>query len=567
MARGRVRAALLALALLAAPAYAPAQTQTQAQAQEPDEPPAVDADIDRLARLATSNQIVFRRDGDTLVPVCRCGPKPYLHEMSKFVRDAVVAIEDQRFFSHKGVDPVGISRALGRWVTGRSREGGSTITQQLVKNTVLDARRSAGRKVAEIRIAPKLDAKLGKARVLRAYLNQAIFANVRGRPVVGVEQAARHFFGRRARDLSLRESALLAGMLKGPSIYNPDRHPERAMRRARLVLRALKGQGKITEQQEAFALSDAAVRARGPYRPHFAEARPFIRWVLAEVKRALPGFEPGRYTRIPITLEMQSQSDAELALRAATPNTRKRGGDYGFVTMSKGGRVVVLVGGKDFGTSQFSTVVQARRQPASAFKPIVYLAGIEAGLVTNRPSTRQAMASSDNALPREIVEEVGESKVVDTARRLGIASPLREDLSLALGTSEVTLLELTAAYAALANGGTRCRPYGHLGVVDDGLLRQWHRPDCKRAVGATHVATLEPMLEAVSRIGTARGRVPEGTMGKTGTSDGNRDAWFVGWKGRRVSGLWLGHPKGGSLGGIDGQAAATVWGKVDAVFP
>ena len=536
-------------------------------AQDADVAPPVDANLDRLALLATSNQIVFRPDGGKLEPVCRCGPKPYLHEMSIFVRDAVVAIEDQRFYSHKGVDPVGISRAIGRWVTGRSREGGSTITQQLVKNTVLDPRRSAARKLAEVRIAPKLDEKLGKAAVLRAYLNQAVFANVRGRPVVGVEQAARHFFGRRALDLTLRESALLAGMLKGPSLYNPLRHPERAMRRAKLVLRALRRQGKITAEQEAFALSDAAVRPRGPHTPHFAEARPFIRWVLAELKRAAPGFTPGRYTRIPITLEMQSQADAERALRRATPNTRRKGGDYGFVTMSKQGRVVVFVGGKDYGASQFSTVVQAKRQPASAFKPIVYLAGIEAGLVRDTAELRDAMARSDNVVPRAIVEEVGEAKVVDAARRLGISSPLREDLSLALGTSEVTLMELTAAYAALANGGERCAPWGWLGLVDDGTLREWNRPVCKRASTAEDVATLAPLLEAVVREGTARGAVREGVHGKTGTSDGNRDAWFIGWKGRRVSGLWLGHPNGGSLGTIDGTDAAIVWGKVDAVFP
>ena len=538
-----------------------------AAAQEADVPPAVDADPERLALLATSNQIVFRPDGGRLAAVCRCGPKPYLHEMSRFVRDAVVAIEDQRFYSHKGVDPVGITRALGRWVTGRAREGGSTITQQLVKNTVLDARRSAARKLAEVRIAPRLDAELGKNGVLRAYLNQAVFANVRGRPVVGVEQAARHFFGRRARDLSLYESALLAAMLKGPSIYDPRKYPERARNRAKLVLAALRRQGKITRDEETFALSKAARRGRGPYRPLFAETRPFTQWVLAEVRRAVPGFTPRRHTRIAITLEMQSQADAERALRRATPNTRRRGGDYGFVTMSRDGRVVVLVGGKDFARSQFSTATQARRQPASAFKPVVYLAGIEAGLVGDGADFRAAMARSDNVVPRAIVEEVGEGKVVDAARRLGIASPLREDVSLALGTSEVTLMELTAAYAALANEGEACRPWGFTGVVDDGTVRHWHRPTCRRAAEKRHVETLAPMLAAVAASGTAQGAVPEGVRGKTGTSDGNRDAWFLGWKGRRVSGLWLGHPNGGTLGPIDGRDAAFVWGKVDAVFP
>ena len=549
------RLVLALLLLLTAPALA-----------APPESPAVDADARRLVTIATSNQITFRRDGNEWRPVCRCGPKPYLHEIAVWMRRAVVSIEDRRFFQHRGIDPIGIVRAVGRRVMRRSREGGSTLTQQLVKNTVLDARRTLGRKRAEIRIAPKLEGAMKKADILRAYLNQVVFGHTRGRPVVGVEQAARHFFGRRAQDLNLYESAVLAGMLKAPSTYHPIRRPERARARARLVLAAMVRDEHITKADMAFALSKAGSRKRGPHAPAWAETRNFTQWALAAVRRDVDGFKPGPSTRIVVTLEMQTQAAAQAALFKATPNTRRLGGEYGYVAMSHGGRVIAMVGQRDFGRRPFNFAVRARRQPASTFKPFVYLAGLEAGLA--RDGWAEAMARSDNDVPRAIANAVGPATVAETARRLGIASPLRADRSLALGTSEVGLLEITGAYAAIANGGEKIEPFGYRGVVQDGRLLVWRGAKRERVARKEDVAALDAMLAAVVREGTALGAVRrEGVRGKTGTSDGNRDAWFVGYDERRVEGLWLGHPEGGSLGSIEGRDAASVWARVDKALP
>lgn len=548
----------------------------------------MDADLDRLVRLVTSNQITFRRDAGGWRAVCRCGPKPYLNEMGPWLPRAVVAIEDRRFLQHRGVDPLGIGRAVYRRVLGRSREGGSTLTQQLVKNTVLDARRTATRKLEEARVALRLEGRMGKRRLLRAYLNQMVFAHSRGRLVVGVEQAARHFYGRRARDLNLFEAATIAGLLKAPSRLDPRRHPERARARATLVLNAMLRDGAITARDRDFALAPVSRRTRGPLAPLLVETRPFTDWVLANLRERLPGFRPSAFTRIPVTLEMQSQAAADRALREATPNTRALGGEYGYVTASAAGsragagRVVVMVGGSNFGRRPFNFAVQARRQPASTFKPVVFLAALEAGARPNA-TWAPAMARSDNDLPRALFREAGAERVADVARRLGIASPLRLDTSLALGTSEATLLEMVSAYGTLADGGRRMRLWGAWGVVDEGEVVWWRETrgadggaeaagkqaiGAEQGVAADHAATLGPVLRAVSAPGgTAYGAVAPDVAGKTGTSDGNRDAWFIGFDTRRVSGLWLGHPDGRGLGEIDGTDAAVVWGKVDAALP
>jgi penicillin-binding protein 1A len=523
---------------------------------------------DKLVKLVTSNQIEFRSNGGKLEPIIRCGPKVYLHEMSKYLRDAVVAVEDHRFFYHRGVDPNGLLRAGWRSLIsmGRKLEGGSTITQQLIKNTVLNSDQSIGRKTTEWKLAWMLERAMSKPRILEAYLNQVVFEDRNGRLIVGVEQAARLYFGRTALDLSLFESAVLAGMLRKPHPRNPVRHPEAAREGAQDVLTKMIEQGIISEGEMALALITS--RKKGQKKPIRSEMRSFVYWVLADIRSAVPSVNLDVGTRIPITLEIESQANAEAALKKATSAYVGNATENGYVTMGKDGQVVVLVGQRNYSLRQMNLATQAKRQPASTFKPFVYAAALEAGVVKPSRKLTEAMARSDNDEPRRLARLVGPGPVVDLARRLGIKSHIRTDASFALGTSEVTLLELTTAYVPFGNGGLAVRPYGYHGITSGGEIRYWTNPTPRRAIAAELAKAIHPMLRAVVLEGTGiAAKHVKDAAGKTGTSDGNRDAWFIGMTSRHVSGIWLGNPDNSAMPGVGGATAARIWARVEKALP
>lgn len=527
---------------------------------------------ERLVRLVTSNQIVFEGRGKSLRAVCRCGPTVPLYKIGRNLRNAVVAFEDRRFRYHNGTDPIAKLRAL--WVTfaslGGRIEGGSTLTEQLIKNLTLHSGRDLGRKWREMWTARDLESQLDKNAILATYLNRTVFGYSRGRPIVGVEQASRFYFGRAANELSLMESATLAGILGGPGIYNPFRHPGAARNRATNVLSAMRAQGFITAADMRRALRSK--RPRGRRRLIAFDPRGYVKWVVDGVRERFPDLGFDRRVRIPISLQATTQAGAEAGMHRAFRRRRDlRGVEAGFVTLARDGRVLAMVGQRNYSRYQFNTVTQARRQPASVFKVVVYASALENRVA--RPSRRLAsdLAVSDNDRARALTERLGPRRIIETARKMGISSPLRPVPSIALGTSEVSLLEMTAAVGAVRTGGIRVKPFGAWGVVRDGIVLDWREPQPRvRALSRRTARHMHKMLRGVvtHRHGTGwRARAIADAAGKTGTGDDFRDAWFVGYSAGHISGLWLGKPDFSPMRHVDGTRAAGIWSDIERALP
>jgi len=485
---------------------------------------------------------------------------------------AFVAIEDRRFYSHWGIDPRGIGRAMvANMQAGGVRQGGSTITQQLAKTSFLSSDRSMKRKAQEVIISFWLEAWLTKDEILSRYLSSVYF----GDGVYGLRAAARHYFNRRPENLSLAQSAMLAAIVQGPSRLTPTRHLKRAQDRSRLVLAAMADTGMISRSRAAStrpATPDVET-SRIPTGTYFAD------WVAPAARDAFES-DFGE-------VKVQTTLDADLqrfAIRAVN-NAAIGDAQAALVAMRPDGRVVAMVGGRNYGDSPFNRATQARRQPGSTFKLFVYLAALRAGwtpdsMVDDSPVTiggwtaknsdgvyrgsitmREAFARSSNAATVRLSESVGRANVLRAARELGITSELRNTPSVALGTAGVSLLELTSAYAAVASGRYPIRARGLPEQEEQGrfagLLQGGGRFDQKR--------DWSPMLDllyAAANNGTGRRaalNVP--TFGKTGTSQDNRDALFVGFAGNLVVGVWVGRDDDKPLGSrISGSTApAVIW--------
>ena len=486
--------------------------------------------------------------------------------------EAFVAIEDRRFYRHWGIDVRGIGRAMvANMRAGGVRQGGSTITQQLAKTSFLSSDRSMKRKAQEVIISFWLEAWLTKDEILSRYLSSVYF----GDGVYGLRAAARHYFNRSPENLTLAQSAMLAAVVQGPSRLTPTRHLDRAQARSRLVLKAMADTGVISQSR---ALDTRLARpmilsSKVPTGTYFAD------WVAPSARDAFES-DFGE-VRVPTTL------DADLQRLAVRTIARSQIGDAqaALVAMRPDGRVVAMVGGRSYQASPFNRATQARRQPGSAFKLFVYLAALRAGwtpdsIVEDRPITiggwtpansdrvyrgpitvREAFARSSNAATVRLSESVGRGNVLRAARELGITSDLPNTPSVALGTAGVSLLELTAAYAAVASGRYPIRARGLPDQHDPGrfagLLQGGGRFDPRR--------DWSPMLDllyAAANEGTGRrAALAVPTFGKTGTSQDNRDALFVGFAGNLVVGIWVGRdddkPLGSKISG--GTAPAQIW--------
>jgi len=504
-----------------------------------------------------------------------------LHEMSPYIPEAVIAIEDRRFYSHFGIDPIGLGRAMATNVLGgRFSQGGSTLTQQLAKNLFLTPDRTLERKVQEVLLALWLEHKHSKDQILEMYLNRVYF----GSGAYGVEAASRRYFGKSARDVTLSEAALLAGLLKAPSRLSPARDPRAAEERAQLVLAAMRDEGMINDKQQAGALSAPATRAPS----YWTGSENYVADTVMEELPDLIGDVRGDIV-VRTTVDLTLQKLAEKSIRRLIDESgRKLDVSQGaLVSIDNSGAVRAMVGGYDYSTSQFDRASEARRQPGSAFKPFVYMAALEAGRTPDsvrndapirigkwtpdnyggkyygKVTLATALAKSLNSVAAQLTMEVGPKAVVEAAHRMGIDSDLRSDTSIALGTSEVTPLELTSAYVPFANGGFR--PDVHfISKVTDAkgkVLYQNKGGGAPRVVSADVVGMMNSMMAGTVETGTARkAAFAWPSAGKTGTSQNSRDAWFIGYTANLTTGVWFGNDDGKPMKKVTGGSLpAQAW--------
>jgi len=509
-----------------------------------------------IAILAADGSLIANR-GDT------GGAAVRLSELPPYLPKAFVAIEDRRFYSHFGIDPIGIGRAVFRDVTGRGgMEGGSTLTQQLAKNLFLTQERTLSRKIQEAILALWLERKYSKDQILELYLNRVYF----GSGAFGVEAAAQKYFGKSARQVTLSEAAVLAGLMKSPTRLAPNRNLTAANERAAQVVTAMAEQGHITEAMAKLALASPAQVVHDKSAGSINYAADYVMDMLDDTVGAID-----EDIVVTTTLDPRMQAAAEHAL---TDELNAKGDKFGveqgaLVALDPDGAVKALVGGRNYADSQFNRAVAAKRQPGSAFKPFVYLSALEKGLTPDTvredapitvkgwspenysreyfgPVTlTKALAMSLNTVAVRLGLEVGPKTVVRTAHRLGVTSELEPNASIALGTSAVTPLEMVAAYDSFANGGIGVQPHVIVRVrtANGRLLYARKNANFGRVIDPQYVAMMNTMMEETLLTGTARKAELPGwqAAGKTGTSQDWRDAWFVGYTSALVAGVWLGN--------------------------
>ncbi|MBS7541036.1 transglycosylase domain-containing protein [Ancylobacter lacus] len=486
-----------------------------------------------------------------------------LRALPPYVPQAFVAIEDRRFYSHYGIDPLGLGRAMVVNLTsGRVREGGSTLTQQLAKNLFLTQDRTFSRKIQELILALWLETKYSKNELLELYVNRVYF----GAGAYGIEAASQRYFGKPARQLGLAEAAMLAGLMKSPSALAPTRNLKGAQDRAAIVLGAMQDAGFITAEQEKAALAKPATLSKSPVDNLAGYAAD---WVMEQLEPLIGAVDHDIVVQT--TIDRSAQVAAEKGLsETLAKNGAKFDVEQGaVVVMDTNGAVKVLVGGRSYEDSQYNRAITARRQPGSAFKPFVYLTAMERGLTPDSirddapiklkgwkpenysheyrgPVTLQtALSLSLNTVAVRLALEVGPEEVTKTAKRLGITSKLDPNPSIALGTSEVSVLELASAYAPFADGGLAVSPH----IVDQvrdakgKVLYAFALPENPQVVAPPHVAMMNRMLRETLVSGTAKRADLPGwpAAGKTGTSQDYRDAWFVGYTGRYIGAVWIGN--------------------------
>ena len=515
----------------------------------PKRPPSVLILGDNGATLATRGDM-----GGAAVPI---------GELPDYVPNAFIAIEDRRFYSHRGVDPLGITRALVADVLHRgTAQGGSTITQQLAKNLFLTQERTVTRKLQEIVLALWLEHKCSKRQILELYLNRVYF----GAGAYGIEGASQRYFGKSARQLTLAEAAMLAGLVQAPSRLAPNHNPHGAERRAAIVLADMTELKMIAPGAAKLALAHPAHAIKPPAA---GSVNYVADWVMDAVNDLIGKFEEDIVVDTTIDPALQSAAERALTETLNQKGDRLNVGEGALVAMTPDGVVRALVGGRDYGQSQFNRAVDAKRQPGSAFKAFVYLTAIEHGLTPDtvredapiavkgwRPENyerqylgpvtlRQALAESLNTVSVRLTLEFTPQAVIRTAYRLGIASMLEPNASIALGTSEVSPLELVSAYATFANGGIAVTPHvvERIRSADGKVLYGRTQQALGRIVDARYAGMMNTMLHETLVSGTARAANLPGwqAAGKTGTSQDFRDAWFIGYTSRLVAGIWLGN--------------------------
>ena len=505
-----------------------------------------------------------------------------LGEMSPHIPQAVIAIEDRRFRHHLGIDPIGLARAMvSNVMAGRVVQGGSTLSQQLAKNLFLKPERTVERKIQEMVLALWLERKYSKDEILEMYLNRVYF----GSGATGVEAASLRYFQKPAKDVTLAQAALLAGLLKAPSKLSPARDPKAADARAKLVLSAMRRDGVITPEQHASAKSVTAQRAR----KYWSGAQHYVAdWVMDRLPELIGEVRSDIIVEASIDGDLLVQAERVIDGTLKVYGQEKDVRQGALVSLDGTGAVRALVGGRDYTTSQFNRAVEAKRQPGSAFKSFVWLAALEQGATAR--SVRQdapvrigkwapknydntfrgpvtldyALAKSLNTIAAQLVMEAGPKTVANTAKRLGIETKLNANASIALGTSEVSLLELTSAYTPFANGGFEVKPFVITTIRTEGGRVLYRHPGHSGAkvLRDRELAQMNTMLRGVVLGGTGRNAALEGwqVAGKTGTSQNFRDALFVGYTSNLTTGIWFGNDDGKPTKKVTGGSLpASAW--------
>ncbi len=502
------------------------------------------------------------------------GDSVRLADLPPYLPAAVLATEDRRFYSHWGVDLRGVARAL--YVNaqeGDMVQGGSTITQQVAKNLFLTPERSLHRKGQEMLLALWLERTFTKDQILELYLNRVYF----GAGTYGVDAAAKKYFGRSAREVTIYQAAMLAGLLKAPSRFNPFNDQDLAKSRAELVIRNMVAAGQLT-QAEASAISESSapsmsVAASNQIGQHFAD------WVIDQVSSYVGYADQDLVVQTTLDPALQKQAEQTLTRVLAEQGPAMKASQGALVTMRPDGAVMAMVGGTDYRGSQFNRATQALRQPGSAFKAFVFLTAFENGYVPGnlfvdgpirignwspgnyqdryygKVTLRDAFARSMNSVAVQLSEKVGRGKVIDTAHRLGITEPLDNNPAIALGVSETTLLEMTGAYATFANQGNGVWPFGieRIAARDGTVLYERQGSGPGPVASAASVRKMLDVMAATVENGTARkAKIDRPVYGKTGTSQNFRDAWFIGLTSDLVTGVWVGNDDNAPMDKVTG---------------
>ncbi|QIG48669.1 PBP1A family penicillin-binding protein [Nordella sp. HKS 07] len=484
-------------------------------------------------------------------------------DLPAYVPQAIIAIEDRRFRSHFGVDPIGLIRAMVENLrAGRVVQGGSTLTQQLAKNLFLKPDRTMGRKAQEAVLAIWLETQFSKDEILQLYMNRVYF----GAGATGIEKAAQKYFGKSAREVTIAEAAILAAVLKAPTTYNPITNPEAANKRANEVLNDMVDAGFIEAGDAQMALTAPATVKASDYVPATQYIVDYVGEILPQLVR---NYDQSIVIQTTINPDIQALAERSLRKRLNQDGPKFNVSQASFVMLDPTGAIISMVGGKSYVKSQFNRVTKAKRQPGSAFKPFVYLAAIEQGygpdsVEVDEPvrigdwepenykrqymgpvTLTKALALSLNTIAAKLAFNVSPAAVIATAHRLGITSDLADNASIALGTSEVTLLELVSAFTPFANGGAPVQPYivSRITTRDGALLYERSGDGLGQVVSAYDLGSMNRMMRAVITDGTGRSAQFSDyeIAGKTGTSQDYRDAWFVGYTAHYIAGVWAGN--------------------------
>jgi penicillin-binding protein 1A len=530
-------------------------------------------DYQQLSRRSDLGQMVRVRaaDGSLLVSL---GPSfgrwLRYEEIPPTMRSAMIAVEDKRFRSHFGVDPIGVARSFKvRFESGRWRQGGSTITQQLARNIFLTNSRTFGRKVKEAVLALALERKFSKDQILELYLNRVYF----GGGAYGIDAASRTFFGHGAERLSLGEAAIIAGLVKAPSNYSPTADVEAARGRAGVVLNSMVENGFLPAAA-AVGVNAAEIKVQPAAKQE--SVRYFTDWALPQLDTLID--ESSEPIDVWTTLDPGMQAAANHAINGYTP----QGAQGALVAIDRDGAVKAMIGGRNYVDSIYNRATQAERQPGSAFKLFVYLSALESGMkpedtIVDEPVTidgwtprnstrthlgpvtlRQAFARSINTVSAKIGEALGFGTIADMAHRFGISGKISTFPSMVLGTSDVRLIDMTRAFAAVQNRGVSVMPYAIRKVVTaDGRLLYQHQASEQRVLVAPWVsAGMTDLLQTAVLSGTGRAaQIGRPVAGKTGTTSSNKDGWFIGFSSGLTTGVWMGRDDARAVAGLQGGTA------------